>query len=139
MKIMKKNMIHKMMTAVMLLAVVVLVSACNSNADNALWWSDIYSISGPGVTTHAVTLEIGQTLQLSATPDTKGLDWFSNNEKVATVSEDGLVTAIALGQAYITVYPKEFESSANGNYIVVTVVDKSVGFVDDSIDQSEAE
>ena len=31
MKIMKKNMINKMMTAVMLLAVVVLVSACNSN------------------------------------------------------------------------------------------------------------
>lgn len=139
MKIMKKNMIHKMMTAVMLLAVVVLVSSCESNADNALWWSDIYSISGPGVTNHAVTLEIGQTLQLSATPDTKGLEWFTNNESVAVVSENGLVTAIGVGQAYITVYPKEFESSANGNYVVVTVINKSDGFVDDSIDQSEAE
>jgi hypothetical protein len=58
---------------------------------------------------------------------------------VAVVSENGLVTAIGVGQAYITVYPKEFESSANGNYVVVTVIDKSVGFVDDSIDQSEAE
>ena len=108
-----------------------------SDQDNAIWWSDIVYIYG--AEDHAATLELGQTLQLSASPSDNGLVWTSNNESVATVDENGLVTAVGLGEAVITVYPKEFEGAANGNYVVVTVVNKSIEFVDDQIDQSEAE
>ena len=135
----KKAIFGKWQTAIMLLAVVSLLSACHSVEDNAIWWSDIVTIHGEGVANHAVTLEIGQTVQLTAEPADRGLDWASNNVQVATVSEDGLVTAVGMGEAVVTVYPKYFEGVANGNYIVVTVVENSIGFVDDKIDQEEAE
>ena len=53
-------------------------------------------------------LNIGETVQLEATvlpEDTtdKTLTWSSSNENVATVSEEGVVTAIAEGNAVITV------------------------------------
>lgn len=80
---------------------------------------------------NATTLEIGQTLQLTAEPADKGLVWNSSNEQVATVSADGQVTAAGLGEAIITVYPQEYEHVGNGNYVVVTVVDSSIPFVDD--------
>lgn len=53
------------------------------------------------------TLKATETLQLSAvvTPANafdKSLTWTSSNESVATVSADGLVTAIAIGDATIT-------------------------------------
>ncbi len=136
---MKKNMFNKMITAVMLLAAVVLMSACASNADNALWWSEVMTIHGEGVANHAVTMELGQTIQLSTAPVEGGVDWKSDNESVAFVSESGLLSALSLGEALVTVYPKEIETAANGNYINVTVVDKGFGFIDDKIDQSEAE
>ena len=136
---MKKNMINKMITAVMLLAAVVLMSACASNADNAIWWSDVMTIHGEGVANHAVTMEIGQSIQLTASPDDKGLNWQSDNESVAFVSESGLLSALSLGNALVTVYPKEIETAANGNYLNVTVIDVGFGFVDDALDQSEAE
>ena len=136
---MKKNMINKMITAVMLLAAVVLMSSCYSNEDNALWWSDVMTIHGEGVANHAVTMELGQSIQLTTSPVEGGVDWKSDNESVAFVSESGLLSALSLGEALITVYPKVIESAANGNYINVTVVDVGFGFIDDAIDQSEAE
>ncbi len=53
------------------------------------------------------TIEAGNTLQLTATvepadADNPALTWKSSNEKVATVSADGLVTAIAPGTTQIT-------------------------------------
>ena len=138
----KKTIFGKWLTAIMLPATVSLLSACYSAysaEDNALWWSDIETIRGEGVANHAATLEMGQTVQLTAEPADRGLDWASDNEEVATVSAGGLVEAVGLGQAVITVYPKEFDTAANGNYVIVTVVDKSIGFVDDQIDQEEAE
>ena len=136
---MKKNMINKMITAVMLLAAVVLTSSCYSNADNGLWWSEVMTIHGEGVANHAVTMELGQSIQLSTASIEGGVDWKSDNESVAFVSESGLLSALSLGEALVTVYPKEIEAAANGNYINVTVVDVGFGFVDDALDQSEAE
>ena len=54
-----------------------------------------------------ILLEVEETCQLVATvsPETTTdakVIWKSNNEKVATVSEDGLVTAISIGSAIIT-------------------------------------
>ena len=136
---MKKNMINKMITAVMLLAAVVLTSSCYSNADNGLWWSEVMTIHGEGVANHAVTMEIGQSIQLSTEAVEGGVDWKSDNESVAFVSESGLLSALSLGNALVTVYPKEIETAANGNYLNVTVIDVGFGFVDDALDQSEAE
>lgn len=136
-KNMKKNMISKLVAALVLLTAATLLSGCD-NKDNEIWWSDVPNIYG--AQNHAAMLELGQTLQLSATTaDGKAVVWESSDESVATVDQNGLVTAIALGEATITVYPKEYEGAANGNYIVVTVVNNSIGFVDDEIDQSEAE
>ena len=136
-KNMKKNMISKLVAALVLLTAATLLSGCD-NKDNEIWWSDVPYIDG--TQNHAAVLELGQTLQLSATTaDGKAVVWESSDESVATVDQNGLVTAIALGEATITVYPKEYEGAANGNYIVVTVVNNSIGFVDDGIDQSEAE
>ena len=136
-KNMKKNMISKLVAALVLLTAATLLSGCD-NKDNEIWWSDVPYIDG--AQNHAATIELGQTLQLSATTaDGKAVVWESSDESVATVDQNGLVTAIALGEATITVYPKEYEGVVNGNYIVVTVVNNSIGFVDDEIDQSEAE
>ena len=108
--------------------------------DNAAWWSsDIVTIHGEGVAAHAVTLELDQTVQLTAEPADRGLDWHSDQPHVATVSDQGLVTAVVLGEVVVTVYPKDYEHAANGNYVMVTVVDRSVPLVDDQIDQEEAE
>ena len=56
----------------------------------------------------ALTLTIGATVKLTATvsPDDaadKSVIWSSDNEPVATVSDDGTVTAVAAGTATITV------------------------------------
>jgi len=135
----RKSIFSKVLTAVMLSAAVSLLSACFEAEDNAIWWSDVMMIHGDGVADNATTLEIGQTLQLTAEPADKGLVWNSSNEQVATVSADGQVTAAGLGEAIITVYPQEYEHVGNGNYVVVTVVDSSIPFADDQIDQEEAE
>lgn len=135
---MKKNILSIICRVLLLIGIVPLFNAC-TNPDNYLWWSDITSISGNGVSDHEATMELGQTLQLSASPSDKGLGWSSSNEKVATINENGLVTAVGLGETTIRVYPKEYETAVNGNYVVVTVVNKSISFIDDQIDQSEAE
>ena len=125
------------MAAAALLLTVALFSAC-STQDNAIWWGDVPNIQG--ARNHAAVLELGKTLQLTATTaDGKAVEWASSDEGVATVDQTGLVTPVALGEATITVYPKETDGVANANYVVVTVVDASIGFVDDQIDQSEAE
>ena len=53
------------------------------------------------------SLHIGETVQLTATvlPENttnKTVTWASNNENIATVDENGLVTAVALGECDIT-------------------------------------
>lgn len=96
----------------------------------------IYSGNLEGVPTSvtlnksAATLElegIGSTLQLTATilPETvqnKSVTWTTSNSKVATVSDDGLVTAVGSGTAIITA------KALGGKYATcrVTVVNPSI-------------
>ena len=59
------------------------------------------------VTPHSIVLFVGSTGQLSATVEPsnttdKTISWISNDDSVATVSEEGLVTAIAPGIVNIT-------------------------------------
>ena len=60
--------------------------------------------------THRVDMEVGETVQLTATlspeptlESDKALTWTSFNEDVVTVDENGVLTAVGAGYAYIKV------------------------------------
>lgn len=72
-----------------------------------------------------LTLPTGSTQQLSVTitPEDatdKRINWSSSNETIAAVSDDGIVTAMAAGEATITVTSKDGQQSASCS---VTVYD----------------
>ena len=72
-----------------------------------------------------LTLQVGSTHQLHviiAPPNAtdKRIDWTSSDETIATVSDDGIVTAMAAGEATITVTSKDGQHSASCS---VTVYD----------------
>jgi uncharacterized protein YjdB len=80
-----------------------------------------------GVTIAGATdsLEVESTLQLTAviTPedaDNKTVTWSSSDDAVATVSEDGLVTGVAEGEAIITVTTEDGEFTASVTIAVYT-------------------
>ena len=64
--------------------------------------------SGVSLSDPSASLALGETKQLTATvspadASNKNVTWSSNNESVATVDENGLVRAVAAGNATITV------------------------------------
>ncbi len=73
-----------------------------------LYYNDkVVSVTGVSLDESSITLDVGgnQTLTATVTPDdatNKKVRWSSDNEAVATVSEDGVVTAVAGGTAVIT-------------------------------------
>ena len=90
----------------------------------------IIPVSSISLSSTKETLVVGSELQLTAvvSPQTatdRKLSWSSNNTSVASVNDEGVVAAIAPGEANITV-------SAGGKSMVcaITVVDKSVDFSD---------
>ncbi|MDO4566058.1 MAG: PASTA domain-containing protein, partial [Oscillospiraceae bacterium] len=73
------------------------------------------SVTGVSLNESSAALPAGGTLQLTATvaPDNatnKSVTWTSDNSAAATVSDSGLVTAVAEGRAIITV------TTSDGNY-----------------------
>lgn len=83
----------------------------------------------------------GETAQLSATPNPadaefEGLVWSSDNESVATVSADGLVTAIGGGSATITVAVGEISAKAT---VTVTPLLRSITLDKTDIELIEGE
>lgn len=94
-----------------------LLTACQKNIDD-------YGVS---LSDRDVALEIGETLQLEVVPDKEeykklkvNITWNSSDDDVATVSKDGLVTAVSGGEskikAIIKYAGKEYSTSC-----VVTV------------------
>lgn len=89
--------------------------------------------TGVTLNKNSATLQIGETTQLSATiapsnATDKTVTWKSGNTSVATVSANGLVTAVAPGTAVITV------STASGSKTAtctITVSKPSVGVISD--------
>jgi len=74
---------------------------------------------------HSLSLEVGDTARLIATvyPNDAGnktVIWTSSNPEVATVSNDGFVTAISDGKAIIVVTNKESEKTDECNLLVFT-------------------
>ena len=83
-------------------------------------------VSGPTtvtVTPTVMTLTVGGTAQITATPSQAGaqLVWSSSDERVATVDPSGIVTAVGEGTAVITV------TTNDGNTAVCTVTVNAAG------------
>ena len=86
-----------------------------------------------------LSLEGGSTYQLTATPkpdtaEDKTVTWSSSNENVATVSEDGLVTAVAKGTADITVTSAAAPTVSNTCKVTVT----NTKIIAESVDELES-
>lgn len=87
-----------------------------------------------------VNLLVGQTQKLTAMTNlgaAENAQWSSNDNSVATVSESGLVTAIAMGTAVITVTSNNLTATCNVNVADVPV--DSIIFAQNYIDINVAE
>ena len=74
---------------------------------NVYYNDKVVSVTGVSLNESSITLDVGgsKTLAATVTPENatnKKVRWTSDNETVATVSEDGVVTAVAGGTAVIT-------------------------------------
>ena len=74
---------------------------------NVYYNDKVISVTGVLLDESSITLDVGgsKTLAATVTPENatnKKVRWISDNETVATVSEDGVVTAVAGGTAVIT-------------------------------------
>ena len=90
--------------------------------------SDIVSVTGIGIDKTEGTVEVGKTLQITATVSPANatdqrVRWTSSDEKVATVGNAGLVTGVAPGTAEITA------STQDGGFsqkCIITVIHNKV-------------
>jgi hypothetical protein len=136
---MRKNIFCKILMA---LAVVLLPLALNScdNEDN--WAGEPILITGDGVHARVLTLEKGMTVQLSTKRDFithgNGMAWKSSDPEVASIDQNGLLTALKTGEVIITAYTTGASVSDEG-HLTVIVVNTGIGLVDDELDQSDAE
>ena len=90
---------------------------------------EVINVTGVDITEDDQSIKVGDTLQLTAvvTPedaDNKAITWESDNPDVASVDEDGLVTALSTGVANITVTT---EDGAFTDTIKITVTSQSSG------------
>lgn len=136
---MRKNIFSKIIMAVAVVMAPLALSSCD-NEDN--WAVEQVVIKGEGISNKMGTIEVGQTLQLKAVRNFfvngQGLAWKSSDESVATVDQNGLVRAVGVGEVIITAYTTGASESDSGE-ITLYVVNLGFGFVDDQLDQSEAE
>lgn len=86
--------------------------------------SNIVSVTRVDMSPSSATLDIGETIQLSATAyptnaTNRTLNWTTENYSVASVSSNGLVTARGEGKVWI--WARATDGSGAGNYCVITV------------------
>lgn len=124
-----------------LLAVTVLaVTSCAKDYDDEELTYDKFATTAiTAVTGEAsgLTLAPGSTLQLQASSieADEVVSWTSSDPAIATVDNNGLVTAVSEGQTTITVTTRR---GATATY-VVNVSSGSVDVHDDPIDQGQAQ
>ena len=78
----------------------------------------VYKVTGVTLSETTLTLEVGDTATLAATvtptnATNQNVTWESSNPSVATVDESGKVTAVASGEATITVTTADGSKTAN--------------------------
>ena len=138
-----KKTINRLFTVAVIMGSIMLFGGCKelSNYDNGFMLLDVV-ISGPGVSNHAAMVEMESTLQLSAQEKYDGMTdmiWKSEDESIAKVDyKTGLVTPVAPGTVKITAYT-DTKDVRQGDYIMITVVGKSLSVINDALDQSQAE
>lgn len=81
-------------------------------------------VTGVTVSPEEVTLEVGETSQLTATiepaeADNPSVSWTTSDAAVATVDDAGLVTAVGTGEAVITVTTEDGGFTASSTVTVV--------------------
>ncbi len=86
---------------------------------------EMINVDGLALDLEHLTLQVGSTHQLNVIIEPqhatdKRIVWTSSDETIATVSDDGIVTAMAAGEATITVTSKDGQHSASCS---VTVYD----------------
>ena len=75
-------------------------------------------VTGVSIEPSSAAVAVGKTIQLAAkvspsNADEKGVSWKSSDESIATVSNDGVVSGIAVGNVTITATCGEFTSSSS--------------------------
>ena len=111
-------------------AVITVKSSANANATASCTVTVTTPTTGVTVSLESVSLNVGNTKQLTATisPSTasnKSVTWTSSNSAVATVNSSGLVTAKGNGTATITV--KSAANSSVSDTCTVTVTTPASG------------
>lgn len=82
------------------------VSSGAINYDGNNIYVDVTVVNGVQINSTAATMPLGSNLQLNLTapsPYEGEIKWKSSNDKVVTVDETGLVTAVGVGDANVTV------------------------------------
>ncbi|WP_158233400.1 Ig-like domain-containing protein [Reichenbachiella sp. 5M10] len=103
------------------------VAYYNNNGDFEVLFGGTTAVTGVTVNPSTVTLEAGETQQLSATvaptaASDKNVTWTTSDAAIATVSNTGVVTAHADGSAVITVTTNDGGFTAATQVTVSTVV-----------------
>ena len=89
-------------------------------------YGDFISVESVSLSETSLTLTLGETEMLNSTltptnATVKTLTWTSSDTSVATVSPDGIVTAVSVGTATITVWASDGEHTATCNVVVKKV------------------
>ena len=140
---MKKNIFSKILVAVAMVATTGVFSSCDTfaNLDNGTFLGDMV-ISGPGVSDHKLTIEMESTVQLKCAEKFSGMNdvvWTSLDESIVKVdARSGVITPVALGTATVKAYT-DTENVRQGDYVIITVVAKSLNVIGDAVDQSLAD
>ena len=140
---MKKNIFSKILVAVAMVATTGVFSSCDTfaNLDNGTFLGDMV-ISGPGVSDHKLTIEMESTVQLKCAEKFSGMNdvvWTSLDESIVKVDErSGVITPVALGTATVKAYT-DTENVRQGDYVMITVIPKSLNVIGDALDQSLAD
>ena len=99
-----------------------------------------YKVTGVSLNTNSLTLEEGGTATLTATitpsnATDQNVTWSSDNQNVATVDQNGEVTAVSAGTATITVTTEDGSKTAT---CVVTVTAATVPVTGVTLSQTQA-
>jgi hypothetical protein len=105
---------------------------------NEVQVAPIKRIEGISLNQSEVNLEVDEKITLTAsihptdTTENKELVWTISNEKIASVTNEGIVTAVASGEATITVQTKDGKHSATAKVTVKESVSPSPAPIDNN-------